>query len=764
MARFDGLVIENFRGAMSPLHISFDSSKSIAVIFGENGTGKTTIVDAIDLVANGKVGSIREKSSTSVSAHTPSMGKAAADIRVAVTSRDGTWTGSLKSSKVVVTPVPGPRVRILRRTNLQRFIEAKPADRYLELRSFIAVDQIEKAERALNDAANRAANAADQYARDRESALEILQGIWQEEGSLGTDAVSWAESEIIRDAQHVEAHLHAYRRTADLLAALINAAREYQDASAFSDAADTELRSLLADLGRDQGIDAQVAMDLSRTLENVQRFFDAGGSGDTCPVCEQPVVMEQLRYQVAARLEDLEAYRRLDEQRAAARQKCRSAADRVMKRQRLLLEAASDVSRALVEDHVDRDGLRLTPRDDGKPEPGDVASALELAKRAESDLAVVQDKRDRLARRSGRNSSLSHALTSIREAEAEAGLAVSRQAALKKAADILRLERHQYSRELLEKVTDETNRYYEAIHPNEGLAISKLELDPKQRASLHQGVRFGDAVDVPPQAYFSEAHLDTLGFCFWLAMAKLDTEPEPPVLVIDDVFGSADAQHMSRIVDLIAAEANSFAQVIVTTHHRSLRDRFKKTGKDQCLELDSRWSLLRGVRLRRDTSLVDDLRKAIGADDFDRQAIASKAGILLEQVLDELALRYRLSLPRLENPEYVLSDLLSCTKKLMKVLKVQHPGAPEPASPLAAYTAIDQLSFIRNQVGAHFNLIGMDVSDREVEAFGRSTVELVDVLTCRRCRQVPSVPDATAFRCRCEKDFRAMMMPLNPPR
>jgi hypothetical protein len=50
VSRIERLKVCAFRGATTELVIEFDPEKPVTMIFGENGTGKSTIVDAIGFV------------------------------------------------------------------------------------------------------------------------------------------------------------------------------------------------------------------------------------------------------------------------------------------------------------------------------------------------------------------------------------------------------------------------------------------------------------------------------------------------------------------------------------------------------------------------------------------------------------------------------------------------------------------------------------------------------------------------------------------
>jgi DNA repair exonuclease SbcCD ATPase subunit len=50
--KIKSISISNFRGSSQRVNINFDSSKPLSLIFGENGTGKSTIIDAFDFICN----------------------------------------------------------------------------------------------------------------------------------------------------------------------------------------------------------------------------------------------------------------------------------------------------------------------------------------------------------------------------------------------------------------------------------------------------------------------------------------------------------------------------------------------------------------------------------------------------------------------------------------------------------------------------------------------------------------------------------------
>jgi hypothetical protein len=133
--------------------------------------------------------------------------------------------------------------------------------------------------------------------------------------------------------------------------------------------------------------------------------------------------------------------------------------------------------------------------------------------------------------------------------------------------------------------------------------------------------------------------------------------------------------HMEGFTKMLHEEALNFNQFIVTTHYRSWRDRYKYArgaySNIQLIELMP-WSLSRGIRHTKTKIIVDDLVEKCNEDEFDRQAVTSQAGIILESLLDFLTMKYRCKLPRKSEPDYTLAELMNgLDKKLRSMLKIE---------------------------------------------------------------------------------------------
>ena len=310
---------------------------------------------------------------------------------------------------------------------------------------------------------------------------------------------------------------------------------------------------------------------------------------------------------------------------------------------------------------------------------------------------------------------------------------------LSKALEVVMEERRKFTDEILSKIAGEVGRIYEIVHPGEGLNKISLELDPNKRASLEIGASFCGQAGTPPQAYFSDSHLDTLGLCVFLALAALDG-PENTILVLDDVLASVDEPHVERLIEMLYAEAIKFRHCVITTHYRPWKQKFRwgwlKNGQCQFIEL-TKWTDKKGLTLIRSVPDVERLRALIAEAPPDPQLVCAKAGVILEASLDFLTQLYECAVPRRPGGLYTLGDLLPCiNKKLRQALQVEVMTGKDAAG-IASYQTksltpiLDELIRIaqaRNVFGCHFNELSFDLLDADALGFGQKVLELIETL------------------------------------
>jgi AAA domain len=200
------LTIEHLRGSVIPFSLLFEKGKKLTIIYGENATGKTTICDAFEFLAHGRVGSLEDRGLGKTSRYWHSLGKSASEVVVTLETGESTCTAKINKGEVYVLPVEArPRVEIRRRSQILRLIEAQPAERYAEIVRFIDVSGVESCEATLRDLIrNLGAHRETAVARVQENE-DAIQQFWKTAGKPGKDAIEWAEQESTRDESALQA-------------------------------------------------------------------------------------------------------------------------------------------------------------------------------------------------------------------------------------------------------------------------------------------------------------------------------------------------------------------------------------------------------------------------------------------------------------------------------------------------------------------------------------------------------------------------------
>lgn len=737
-APLKSLTLTAFRGSAKTFTLPFEKSKKLTLIYGENGTGKTTICDAFEFLAFERVGSLENRGmGKGLEKYWPTAGKSAADLSVVLATSAANCTGIIADKKVSVSPSNArPRIEILRHQQILNLIQAQAADRYKEIKRFIDIEAFERSEDSLRQL-GKAILAEQKVAKTAEDEnLAALQGFYEAAGSPeGLNAVSWAKQKLAQPTTGLEADIaaisklrSAYEALRAYPANLDGKQTAFVTAKANADAAD---QAQLAAIGA-AGDGAGETLEL---LTAGNAYLASHPDTDACPLCESEENAEGLHTAIKSRLEQLEALRLV----TAEWRKQHSA---LKDAEKALQQTTDDLAKAIATFGAAQTGHSWNPQvallTTSPPSnaaalivwlaANDVVAAkwaiVEAGWIDESKfLAQLQAASDRYDINSAKVLELASLIPKVDDA-------------LNQCVD----ERQKFTDTIISGIAQEVGKLYELVHPGEGLDTIALELDPKQRASVQLKADFAGN-DVPPQAYFSQSHLDTLGLCVFLALAARDRADET-VLILDDVLGSVDEPHVERVIGMIYEVSKDFRHTIVTTHYRPWREKYRwgwlKPGQAcQFVELTG-WGIDDGIRLISSLPEIDRLKTLLSESPVDPQAICSKAGVILEAVLDYLTQKYECRVPRRQSGAYTLGEfLLAIDGKLRDAMKVElRDGLADASAPphdtIPLKPILDELQRIaqaRNAIGAHFKAISFELLDTDAIGFAKHVVQLVDALT-----------------------------------
>ena len=756
--------LAGFRGATTAFELDLDPSKDMTMLFGENGSGKSTILDAIDVVCNDTIGCLEGVSvGQAPGRYLCTLGTQPASLQVTMHSEGETWTGTMQRNVITVSGGDDrPCVKILRRNKILELVTAQPSERYRALSRFIDIGVVEQSESNLQQKLNGTNQEITTMARDKDRMVGQLDELWIDEGRPGFSptAMEWAEQRVNMGIQGLNEKLDRMKEVVIAVVAATVAKTEYETRKINYMNVTGQLDDVDQQIANAPSITSATAVQLLGSLEKTKAYIEAEVSLDKCPTCQRPMERDELLGIVDQEFAQLSELKVLTDDKQHIQGQVSTATI-------LLGEATTKLVEALkmVQDVVQAGDMpELVELNISWPswgqETDNIGALLAICGQLEPVQLKLEQQRDSAQRDVSQFNSIKQWWNGIKEANEKMADLDRIRGGLQRAYDIVHQKRVAFTQGILDNIRQEADRLFQEIHPGENIGLEQLKMEEQRRSSVSQIATFNGHKNVPPQAVFSESHMDTLGFCVWLALAKRE-KPEGTILLIDDIFSSVDATHLGRVIDLLSTEASNFLQVVVATHYRLWWDRCQNAHGIQRVHL-GKWCAANGIAAQNMPRVLDELRAKVTDAVFDRQGVSSKAGILLENILDDLTLLYEQSLPRNKLNQYTLGVLMNGCSKLFSrhnlTVKINvtwdADGQPEDWQVMDCATAfdrVDALQFIRNQVGCHFNPPGTEIPDDEVREFGKATIALVDALTCPNCGTLATkiANDGTHRRCSC---------------
>ena len=677
---------------------------------------------------------------SSLEKYWPSADKTLADIQVVLETSvvAERCTGSFVAKRISVEPAAHrPRVELLRQQQITELIEAAPQKRYEALKHFIDVVEAEQSEASLRKLAEELAADKSSAETSELESFAALQGRFEAAGKLpGLTAISWATDLISSPQGGDGAELTAVdylRTTYGALGSYPSLLDERQMAVASATIALREAQDAMDASLQGAGTNAAATVQI---LQVGRDYLHAHADPEICPLCESDEKVAGLAASIDMRLMQLAAVQEASGDLGKARSGLQRAESASAQLQANFEKSLGNYAKAKA--GFAWSAPYVFPAADPPAAMQEIAQWLTGAAVAATSWA---DAEAALRQGSERMKAVKTALDRYetnRAGKAEASTLIPK---VEAALDLCVAIRQSFTDKVMTAIATRVGELYEKVHPGEGLDKIALQLDPKKRSSIDMQASFSGK-DVPPPAYFSQSHLDTLGLCVFLAMALRD-KPGEKILILDDVLGSVDEPHVERVIGMIYEVSEAFQHTIITTHYRPWREKFrwgelKPDQHCQFVELMP-WTLDAGLRSKSTLPEIVRLKKLLAEDDPDIQAITGKAGVILEEILDYLTLKFACAVPRRHGETYTLGDLLpSINGKLLNALCVDvvtlNAGAAPTLVSVELKPMLEELSNIaqtRNVMGAHFNKLSFELYPADAIKFARKVETLADALVCQ---------------------------------
>ncbi len=780
--RVKSIEIRAFRG-IPDLDIPLNGKGLL--ISGENGTGKSSIVEAFEFFFTGSVSHLEGTQGLSFQKHGPHVRFAMSDVSVAVAFDPG----NVRLVRTpLLAPVPPSQLSqyfasahagsfILRRAQILQFIASKPADRFRALASIIGVENLDQIElemmRARDDLLGEVEAQTEEIARlfaalssDLDAPINAVADVLPALNAILRDAQLPELGTLDQIGPHAEAMLKSVKSTSSVesVSSLNNILTQAKE-PLFSTQFLPTLRELKGEADPLVEQTARLEMRLADFLRTGREIVEAEIL-DRCPLCTQPIARQALLSQIADRLRTLQAL----SERAAS---IRTVAARLTAEIADAKRRASNVQAALaktldvlipsiqivVTSMFFADGTAtlsrtadleaLLPLEEMSHQFAQIADAwASVAKEIQGHIANlgVTEQEKRLLE-------MVRLVGSTKERVEALSLAMEKQLGLRRmhatAATMFETFSETKKRkvaEIYQRIEGDIRKFYSILHPGEPHTDVSLRLSSARRASTELRISSFGRPDEDPRALTSEGHLDSLGLCIFLAFVR-SFHNDCTLVILDDVITTIDSGHRRRVCDLLFGEFEDY-QLVITTHDGIWYQEL--AAAQRALKIDGNfinaqitdWDLDNGPCVARFMPRLERIQERLAASD--KTGAANLTRQYLEWLLKIMALNTNAPVPIGNWLSGTVRDLEPHSRKRILALVQDKEYAARLEH---AFQELEKTAIFGNLL-SHDNPLTEQLSIAEAADFYSAVHAVHQLVCCPQCEtMLEYVRDVKEYRC-----------------
>jgi recombinational DNA repair ATPase RecF len=591
--------IHAFRG-IPDLELQLDGKNLL--LRGENGTGKSSIVEAIEFFFTGKIFHLEGTRGLSLQRHGPHINFGANDVNVELIFNPGSVSLNRTFESSSLPPeqfkdyfqITQKGVFILRRSQILTFIMSNPADRFRAIGSIIGIEPLDAIELEMMRVRDNLKGEIDSKEDKIDGLISDLSTIIEKDITKVEDVLpvlneilQEADLPLIKSLGDVDKHAEEMLKT-------VKKAENIDRIGVFNEVLETTKTELIAQevIGELNDFNNKVKHLLQEDIRLELSVADLLESGrkvieeeemDICPLCEHKIDRRRLLAKIDNRLKTL---RNLSEKASEIRtmyvplkNKLNQIADKVdaiISKIESFPEMAEEKSKiikkiAFLKEFVPhitsakdlKDIIPVQVFDKQKNEINGAWSSLSTKCSQVLDIiGLTEDEKKvldlvRLIEQTrSKTTELSKTQTKLKIDQNRFDLA-------EKIFSTFSETKKAKIQEIYNSIQGNIQSFYSSLHPNELHKNIELTVALGRRASTELRMESFGREGEDPRAFTSEGHLDSLGLCIFLGFVKKFNEG-CSLIVLDDVVSTVDAKHRENICKLLFEEFRD-QQLIITT-------------------------------------------------------------------------------------------------------------------------------------------------------------------------------------------------------
>ncbi|MBD3189171.1 MAG: hypothetical protein GF308_00930, partial [Candidatus Heimdallarchaeota archaeon] len=290
------------------------------------------------------------------------------------------------------------------------------------------------------------------------------------------------------------------------------------------------------------------------------------------------------------------------------------------------------------------------------------------------------------------------------------------------------------------------DEYYTFMNPNE--KIEDIKLVPiKNKNDDLVGVTieysFFSETKTPPIAYLSESHINCLGLSFFLASVKAFNKKNE-FFILDDVISSFDRPHRSRFANLMTEKFSDY-QILLLTHEKGFFDLIASDVKSKSWIIQEfKWSKENGVSVE---TTASNLKERIEKKflDKNRDGLGNDIRVYTEMVMKRIACNIEAQVPfryNEANEKRMASELLDAVQG-----RIAKKG--NGLKDLANIHKLKGMPMFISNISSHDNEFTESIED--LAAVWNDIKNTVNIFYCDHCKKYISTKyfDNVQNRIRC---------------